>query len=36
MTPIFYYVPEDKDDPDTLNLFSINIKKDDLKLKHIH
>lgn len=36
ITPIFYYVPEDKDDPETLNLFVTKVKKDDLKLKDIY
>ncbi len=35
MTLIFYHVPEDKDDPDTPNVFHIPVSKQSLKLKHI-
>jgi hypothetical protein len=36
ITPIFYYVPEDKDDPDTLNLFIVKVKRESIKLKDIY
>jgi hypothetical protein len=36
MTLVYYYVPEDKDDPDVPNVFGINIKKDDMRLKHLY
>lgn len=36
MTLVYYYVPEDKDDPEVPNVFGINIKKDDIRLKHLH
>lgn len=36
ITLIFYHIPEDRDDPEAPNVFSIPIAKHDLRLKHIH
>ena len=36
MTLIYYYVPQDKDDPDCPNVFGVPYNKTVLKLSHIY
>lgn len=36
LTLIQYYIPEDKDDPDSPNIFAIPQNKTNLKLCHIY
>lgn len=36
MTLIYYYVPEDKDDPDCPNVFGVPHNKTTLKLSNIY
>lgn len=36
MTLVYYYVPEDKDDPDCPNVFGVPCPKQELRLTHIH
>ena len=36
VTLVYYYVPEDYDDPETLNVFSIPVGKNNIKLHHIY
>ena len=35
-TTLLYHVPEDKDQPEEPNVFSIPVSKHQLRLKHIH
>ena len=35
MTLVYYWVPEDKDDPNTPNIFAIPLPKEELRLGHI-
>jgi hypothetical protein len=36
MTLVYYIVPEDKDDPDSPNVFGLPHSKQNLRLSHIH
>lgn len=36
MTLVYYYVPEDKDDPDCPNVFGVPQSKANLRLSHIY
>lgn len=36
ITLVFYHVPEDRDDPEAPNVFSIPVSKQALKYKHIN
>lgn len=36
MTLVYYYVPEDKDDPECPNVFGVPYPKQELRLAHIH
>jgi hypothetical protein len=36
MTLVYYYIPEDSDDPETLNTFGVMKSKNNLKLHHIY
>lgn len=36
ITLVFYHVPEDQDDPEAPNVFSIPVNRPALRLKHIH
>jgi hypothetical protein len=36
MTLLYYYIPEDNDDPETPNVFGIMDNKNNIKLQHIY
>ena len=36
MTLVYYYVPEDYDDPDTPNVYTVNIPKNHIRLQHVY
>lgn len=36
ITLVLYHVPEDRDDPEVPNVFSIPVNRHSLQLKHIH
>ena len=36
MTLVYYYVPEDKDDPDCPNVFGVTAVKNNIRLAHIY
>ncbi len=36
MTLVYYYVPEDKDDPDCPNVFGVTAAKNNIRLAHIY
>lgn len=36
MTLIYYYVPEDNDDPDTPNVFGVMHNKSNIRLQHLY
>lgn len=35
-TLVYYYVPEDRDDPECPNVFEVPYAKQQLRLSHIH
>jgi hypothetical protein len=35
MTLVYYYVPEDQDDPEYPNVFGVMVGKDNIRLNHI-
>lgn len=36
MTLIYYYIPEDNDDPDYPNVFGIMMNKQSIRLQHLY
>ena len=36
MTLIYYYIPEDNDDPDYPNVFGVMVNKQNVRLQHLY
>jgi hypothetical protein len=36
MTLVYYYIPEDQDDPEYPNVFGIMMSKNNIRLQHIY